>query len=55
MLDMKFVLDNLDTVQKALDDKKAANEHASLQKLPGPNRMLSGVISQCTKDCWWMQ
>ena len=34
MLDLKFVLANLETVQKAIDDKKAANEHAALRTLP---------------------
>jgi seryl-tRNA synthetase len=34
MLDLKFVLANLELVQKALDDKKAANEHTDLKKLP---------------------
>ncbi|MGD0093555.1 MAG: serine--tRNA ligase [Planctomycetota bacterium] len=34
MLDAKFVLANLELVQKAIDDKKAANEHAALLKLP---------------------
>ncbi|HYG73593.1 MAG TPA: serine--tRNA ligase [Planctomycetota bacterium] len=34
MLDLKFVLANLDLVQKAINDKKAANEHTDLKKLP---------------------
>jgi len=34
MLDLKFVLGNLDLVQKAIDDKKSANEHTDLKKLP---------------------
>jgi seryl-tRNA synthetase len=34
MLDLKFVLANLDVVQRAIDDKKAANEHIDLKKLP---------------------
>jgi len=34
MLDLKFVLANLDTVQRAIDDKKAANEYTQLAKLP---------------------
>ena len=33
MLDLKFVLANLDAVQKAVDDKRAANEHTDLKKL----------------------
>ena len=34
MLDYKYVLANLDLVQRAIDDKKAANEHTDLKKLP---------------------
>jgi seryl-tRNA synthetase len=34
MLDLKYVLANLELVQKALEDKKAANEHTDLKKLP---------------------
>jgi seryl-tRNA synthetase len=33
MLDLKFVLANIDLVQKAIDDKRAANEHTDLKKL----------------------
>jgi seryl-tRNA synthetase len=33
MLDIKFVLANPDAVQKAIDDKKAANEHTNLPRL----------------------
>jgi seryl-tRNA synthetase len=33
MLDLKFVLANLEAVQKAIDDKGAANEHIDLKKL----------------------
>ncbi|HEY3321751.1 MAG TPA: serine--tRNA ligase [Planctomycetota bacterium] len=34
MLDLKFVLANLDLVQKAIDDKRAANEYTDLKVLP---------------------
>ena len=34
MLDLKFVLANLELVEKAVNDKKAANEHIDLKKLP---------------------
>jgi len=34
MLDLKFVLANMELVQKALEDKKASNEHTDLKQLP---------------------
>ena len=35
MLDLKFVLANIETVQRAIDDKGAANEFTDLKKLAG--------------------
>ena len=34
MLDLKYVLANLEIVQRAIDDKRAANEHTDLARLP---------------------
>ncbi len=46
MLDYKFVLANLDLVQKALTDKKAANEHTDLSKLPKLEEQRKNAIKE---------
>src|SRR5437868_1911638 len=49
MLDLKFVLANLDQVQKAIDDKKAANEHTDLKKLVSLEETRKKVILEVEK------
>jgi len=44
MLDLKFVLANLDVVQKAVDEKHAANEHVDVKKLPALEEQRKKVI-----------
>lgn len=49
MLDLRFVLANLELVQKALDDKKAANEHTDLTKLPVLEEQRKKAIQEAEK------
>ena len=49
MLDLKFVLANLELVQKAIDDKKADNEHTDLKRLAGLEETRKKVILEAEK------
>ncbi|MCY3018412.1 MAG: serine--tRNA ligase [Planctomycetota bacterium] len=49
MLDVKFVLANLEVVRKALEDKKAANEHTDLAKLPLLEEQRKKAIQEAEK------
>jgi len=49
MLDLKFVLANLELVQKAIDDKKAANEYTDLQRLPALEDLRKKCIQEAEK------
>lgn len=44
MLDLKFVLANVTLVEQAIADKKAANEHTNIHKLPGLEEQRKKVI-----------
>jgi seryl-tRNA synthetase len=49
MLDLKFVLANLETVQRAIDDKSAANEFTDLKKLASLEEQRKTAIQEVEK------